>query len=236
MTLDNNLHADVKVLHQYTDNCGAKANQCRVFTTEFEELQKEYAVFIRRADNGDLYTVALLGLDKNENLFLDGTSWSGRYIPATFRRGPFQIGRTKQADGTTRNIINIDLDDERVNEKDGNALFLPSGGLSPYLQQISKTLETINIGLSKEKAFYQQLEKYGLLKAITVQLPINESKSYTIPDIYSIDQEKLLAVKGNDLQIMHQSGFLLLCQWIITSLGNTNNLLERKIRQSAHET
>jgi len=230
VTLDNNQHAELKVRHEYSAETGALVNQARIFITEFEELQKEYPIFFRAADDGSFYAVTLLGLDRDENLFLNGSKWDARYIPAMFRRGPFQIGRSKNADGSTKDIINIDMDDPRVNKDTGNDIFLPSGGVAPYLTQISKTLEAIGVGLSSETAFFAELKKYDLLKEITVQLSVSESKSYTIPDIYSVDPEKLRALKGEALDAVHNSGLLSLCQWVLTSLSNTNNLLERKLK------
>lgn len=236
VTLDNDQHAELKVRHEYTPEGGALVNQTRIFITEFEELQKEYTILFRKAENDEFYAVTLLGFDKDENLFLNGTSWSARYIPAAFRRGPFQIGRVQQTDGSAKSIINIDMDDPRINKDNGNALFLPNGGHTPYLKQISKTLDMIHVGLNHEQSFFSHLKKYDLIKAITVQIPLSDSKSYTIPDIYSIDQEKLRAMTGKDLEEIHQSGFLSLCQWVLSSLSNTNNLLERKLRKQSQDT
>lgn len=236
VTLDNNLHADINVRHEYSAQTGAQVNQTRVFVSEFQSLQKEYPIFFRQAENGDFYAVSILGLDKDENLFLDGASWTARYVPAAFRRGPFQIGRAKSPDGSLRDIINIDLNDSRVStdKNKGNALFLPSGGLSPYLIQISKTLEIITTGLAAEKPFFEALKKHGLLKVMTVQVSVSDEKSYTIPDVYSVDKDKLQSLKGLDLEALHQSGLLLQCQWVLSSLENTNNLLERKLKKTAN--
>lgn len=237
VTLDNNQHADINVSHEYSAQTGAQVNQTRVFITEFEALQKEYPIFFRQAENGDFYAVTILGLDKDENLFLDETSWSARYVPAAFRRGPFQIGRAKSPNGSVRDIINIDMNDPRISRGEekgtGNALFLPSGGLSPYLMQISKTLELITAGLKAEKSFFEALSAHDLLKLMTVQITVSDRKNYTIPDVYSIDKDKFINLKGAALEGLHQSGLLAQCQWVLTSLDNTNNLLERKLKQTA---
>lgn len=236
VTLDNNLHSDVKVVHAYGAETGAIVNQARIFITEFEELQKEYPIFFRQAENGDYYAVTILGLDTDENLFVNGDAWAARYIPAVFRRGPFKIGRRQDADGAIKNMIQIDLDDARVNKKEGNSLFLPSGGLSPYLQQISNTLETINVGIESESAFFGQLTEHGLLSPITIQLSVSDTKSYTIPDIFSIDKQKFMDLNEDALVKIHKSGLLSLCQWVLSSLSNTNNLLERKLKKTSLES
>jgi len=241
ITLDNNEHADLKVVHEYSAETGARVNQVRVFVSEFEELQKEYPIFFRRTETGEYYAVtllgldvALLGLDVDENLFLDEPRWDARYTPAAIRKGPFQIGLVKN--GATESIptIKIDLDDVRVGKEAGNALFQSGGGLTPYLQHISKTLQSIHIGMNSEAAFFEELEKLSLIEPIVVQLSVSETKSYTVPDIFSISKDKLLNLEPSDLTRLHKSGLLSLCQWVLTSLGNTNNLLERKLKKSSN--
>jgi hypothetical protein len=58
-----------------------------VLPTEFEEVQREYPILIRKDPSGDYQAVALLGLDRDENLFLDETGWNARYVPAVQQRG-----------------------------------------------------------------------------------------------------------------------------------------------------
>src|SRR3712207_1319900 len=74
--LNNVDHHDIKVMPRYGAAFGDAVNQTLVFPTEFEELQREYPIFFRADDAGSLQPVVLLGLDRDENLFLEGERWA----------------------------------------------------------------------------------------------------------------------------------------------------------------
>ena len=90
--LNNVDHHDVRVLLERGRLFGDAVNQTMVFPTEFEALQREYPIVFRRDPAGVYRAIALLGLEPDENLYLDGSSWSARYVPALMQRGPFSIG------------------------------------------------------------------------------------------------------------------------------------------------
>ena len=90
--LDNVTHKDLRVRTGYSVEFGDHVNLALVFPTEFAFVQREYPILFRRYPDGDPEAVALLGLDKGENLFLDEPGWNARYVPAVQQRGPFLIG------------------------------------------------------------------------------------------------------------------------------------------------
>ena len=73
--LNNVDHRDVRVRTGHSAEFGDATNMVRVFATEYEELQREYPILIRRDDEGRFHTAALLGLDPDENLFLGADGW-----------------------------------------------------------------------------------------------------------------------------------------------------------------
>ena len=99
--LDNVTHKDLRVKTGYSAEFGDSINLALVFPTEFTFVQREYPILFQKDSNGEFQAVALLGLDKGENLFLDKDGWNARYVPAVQRRGPFLIGLHRKDDGTT---------------------------------------------------------------------------------------------------------------------------------------
>ena len=90
--LNNIDHHDLRVITRHGAEFGDAVNQVMVFPTEFEAVQREYPIVFRRDSEGALRPVALLGLTREENLFLDGAGgWRAGYVPALLRRGPFSI-------------------------------------------------------------------------------------------------------------------------------------------------
>ncbi|OYW85788.1 MAG: peptide ABC transporter permease, partial [Hyphomonas sp. 32-62-5] len=174
--LDNVEHHDLRYISGHGPAFGDSVNQTPVFPTEFAEIQREYPIFFRRDHQGAFYAVALLGLDKDENLYLTGTEladtqWNARYIPAMIERGPFLIGfQTRDIDGETRRepMILADLSHPRLSRTDGEPLFLPHGGNAPRLERIARTLRTIHTGAEVMPAMFAAFEAAGLLAPIEV--------------------------------------------------------------------
>src|SRR5690606_24669697 len=95
--LNNINHRDLRVIPRYSTEYGDSVNQVQTFPTEFGDIQRDYPIFFRKdPESGEFQAIALLGLDKGENLFLDETGWHASHIPAILARGPFMIGLQEQ--------------------------------------------------------------------------------------------------------------------------------------------
>jgi hypothetical protein len=231
--LNNVDHADLRVVATHGVAFGDGVNQTLLLPTEFEAAQREYPILIRK-DAADAYqAVALLGLVRDENLFLDETGWNARYIPAVQRRGPFSIALQRdERGGEPRPMIHVDLDHPRISAE-GEPLFLSAGGNSPYLQSVSQTLGQIHDGLEIAGPMFAAFEQYGLIEAIDIEIKLDDNTSYAVPDVYSIAPDRLNALSGEALERLHQSGLLRAAQWIISSMGNIEDLIARKNRRRA---
>ena len=75
--LDNVTHKDLKVRTGYASEFGDNLNNALVFPTEFAFVLREYPILFKRGGNDELHAVALLGLDEDENLFLDAGQGPG---------------------------------------------------------------------------------------------------------------------------------------------------------------
>ena len=226
----NNIdHADLRVSPRAGAEFGDAANQALVFPAEFEELQREFAIIFRRRETG-LQAYALLGLDSDDNLFLSGDRWASRYVPATHRRGPFSIGIAREsANGEPGEpMVHVDLDDPRVGDAEGLALFLKHGGNAPYLEHVSGVLRLLYEGMETAPAAYAALDEAGLLTPVTLTVDVSEERSYTVPDVLVVDVERLAALGGEPLDRLHRSGVLRLAILAAASLGNVQQLIARQ--------
>lgn len=227
--LNNVDHADLRVIAAHGVAHGDGLNQTLVLPTEFEAAQREYPILIRKDGNGDYQAVALLGLDRDENLFLDETGWNARYVPAVQRRGPFSIALQRdERGGEPRPMIHVDLDHPRVSRIEGERLFLPAGGNSPYLQGISQALGQIHDGLEIAGPMFATFEAMGLIEPIDIEIKLDNHTAYDLPDVFTIAPDRLAAVAGADLERLHQSGLLRAALQIISSMGNIEDLIARK--------
>lgn len=232
--LNNVDHAELKAIVGYGPRFGDNVNQALVLPTEFEEAQREYPILLRKDSQGDYQAVVLLGLDRDENLFLEGDEWRARYVPAVQQRGAFSIALQDMGEGEPpKPMIHVDLDHPRVSKSEGLPLFLPAGGNAPYLQHMIGVLGAIYDGLDLAKPVFAAFAELDLIAPVSIGIELDGGVSYDLPDFHTIDGGRLAALSGADLERMHQSGLLRAAQWLVSSMGNVQRLVELKNRRLA---
>jgi len=234
--LNNVDHRDVRVRTGHSPEYGDAINMVRVFPTEYEELQREYPILIRRDADGRFHTAVLLGLDPDENLFLGSGGWQGRTVPALMQRGPFSIGvPAPGADGAPvgEPMIHIDLDHPRVSRSEGQPVFLPQGGNSPYLDHMAGVLRNIFTGIEVDKTIFDAFDEYALIEPIQIEIKLNESRQYNVPDCYTISLERLMQLDGAALEKLHRADYFRAAVWLASSLRNVGRLIDLKNARDA---
>jgi len=233
--LDNVEHRSLRVAHRRSPELD-NVNQALVVPGEFEEVQREYPIFLRQDQDGQFVAVALLGLDKGENLFVQGDEWNARYVPASHSRGPFFLGlREVEELGQTRQelALHVDLDDPRVGAEEGEPLFKEHGGNSAYLDHAASRLHLIHEGLAAATQMYAMLAELGLIQPMELELQLGDGACYHVTSMFTIGMEQLRALKGPELDRLHRSGFLAPTIFIRSSLPNLNRLIDLKKRKLA---
>lgn len=233
--LNNVEHGDLKVVTGHGPQFGDAINQVLVLPTEFEDIQREYAMFFRKDADGAYQTIALLGLDRDENLFLDDGGWRARYVPAVQQRGPFSIALKGDPSATAEPelMVHVDLDHPQVSLTDGEPVFLPAGGNTPYLRHVTRLLGVIYDGLRIAPPMFAAFEELALIEPLAVEIKLDDQQTYDLPGLYSISQERLAGLGATDLLRLHQAGFLRAAQWVVSSMGNLQVLIDLKIRKLA---
>jgi len=230
--LNNVDHHDLRVITRAGAEFGDAINQVLVFPTEFEAVQREYPIVFRTDAEGAMRPVALLGFERDENLFLDGAGgWLASYVPALQQRGPFTIATPEGADGEP--MIRIDPDHPRVSHTEGEAIFLPQGGNSPYLARVTDILRTIYVGHHLLDPMVAAFEAAGLLRPVNLEARVSETEVHAIAGVFAIDRERLAALAAGELAALHQGGFLQSAFLAAASLGNMQRLVALKAVRTA---
>jgi len=230
--LNNVDHHDLRVVTGHGAEFGDAVNQVLAFPTEFEELQRDYPIVFRRDAEGALRPVAMLGLSREENLFLDGEGgWQARYVPALLERGPFSIAAPDTPDGEP--MIRVDLDHPRISRSEGSPIFLPQGGNSPYLERVTGVLRAIYVGHGLFAPMIAAFEKAGLLREVNLEARVAETEVHAVSGVSVIDRERLAALSADELAELHRGGFLQAAFLAAASLGNLQRLADLKARQLA---
>lgn len=232
--LDNVTHKNLRIRTALGKGCGYDVNVVRVFPSEFAQLQREYPLFfVKNAESGHFETIALLGFSERENLYLTGTGWDAQYVPLAVQRQPFLIGFQEQiVDGLPRQVpvVHLDLDHPSVGNGEGEPVFLPHGGESPYLQRISSILATIRQGHETSRSLSQLLVGLELIESIAVDVEFDDGSKQVLAGLYSINEDAFRGLSANGLKELHDKGHLRDIYMLLASLLNVRHLIERKNR------
>lgn len=239
--LNNVDHADLTVAAGHGPAFGDAVNQALVFPSEWQDLQREYPILFRRGEDGRFHSVVLLGLDRDENLFLKDDAWLARYVPALHQRGPFSIGlhRSKDDDAEGEPMIHVDLNHARVMTDDqivageGQKVFLEHGGNSPYLDAVTEVLRRIHAGVTTNDPMFAAFEAEGLIEPVTLEIAIDDTMQYTLDDLHTISAARMAGLDGAALARLHEGGFLGPAFWVAASLANVSRLIDLKIARRA---
>ncbi len=231
--LNNISHKDIKIITRKSALFGDNVGSTVTFPTEFADVHREYPIlFQKNPETGNFQSVVLFGLKSDENLFLDEFGgWKANYIPAVIERGPFLIGfqdQTRDGGGDREPVIHIDIDSPRVNEREGEPVFLDHGGLSPYLEKISRVLNRIYEGMQLNDAMFAAFTELELIESVNLEIELNEREIYRLHNNYTINQEKLSNLSGDNLERLNRSGFLRYAFLVVESLGNIQRLIKLK--------
>jgi hypothetical protein len=228
--LDNVEHGSLRVDAQGLPELD-NVNQTLVVPGEFEDVQREFPILLRRDRDGKFVAVALLGFEKGENLFLADGRWTTRYVPAAHRRGPFYLGVRETNAGSHELAVHIDLDDPRVGSAEGESIFRELGGNSRYLDRAIDALHVVHDGLASAPEMFGLLEELGLIQPIAIEAKLDDGRTYELPSMFTIAMDRLQALTGAEIERLHRSGLLAPTIFIRSSLPNLNRLIELKQRK-----
>jgi hypothetical protein len=231
--LNNVAHKDLRVTIRYGADTGDNIGTVLVFPTEYADVQREYPIFFRKdATTGEFQSIALLGFDKDENLFLrDDGRWDGSYVPGVLARGPFLIGFQEQEMGGEMRkepVIHVDMDDPRVGRPEGHAVFMPQGGNSPFLDHIATVLAGIRQGIDISKPMFAMLSELDLIEPVKLEVKPSPDEGYSVVGLHTINQQKLATLDGVALERLNRAGFLQAAFLVMNSMNNVRRLIALK--------
>jgi len=228
--LDNVQHAQLRLRRGHGARFGEAVNQVAVFASEFDQVQREYPILFARTPEGALQAVAILGFERDENLFLDGDGWDAGYIPALLRRRPFTIG---EADGEA--ALHVDLSDPRVaaEGEDGEPVFKPHGGNAPALDAAVDALRVLQAGAGVAPAMTALFDELGLAEPVRLQVQFNDDAGVDFDGYLAVTKEAIARLDGAALERLSKAGLLDVAVFAAASLGTMQRLIARKRRKLA---
>lgn len=232
IVLDRNTHKNTRVITGRGEKYGESIHSVPVIAEELHQLVLEYPVcLIKDNDTGQFGLNALLGFEAGENLFLNEEKWNASYIPLHIRRQPFMVAVNDKAGAkpTKENTaITINMDNTRVQEKEGELLFDKEGNTTPYMNEINNLLASLVKGIMQTEVFINTLLEYELIEAVQLTVTLNNGEEKRFDGVYTIHEDNFQALSSDVLASFHTSGYLQACYMLKMSVGNIQKMIVLK--------
>lgn len=212
VTLNAELHGDLKVSRRRSYGYAKNVNSVPVVLSEFLQLLAHYPVVFGPGDPPML--IALLGIRQDENLFVDdGGNWTpNTYIPAYVRRYPFILADM----GNSRYGLAAELDPAFFGEED-----------SPLFEQgrPAKAAELalrFCLELQKEfeatQKFCKAIMDSGLLRPKVFNVADRSGRKMQLSGFAAIDPEMLDTLNNRTANAWRKQHWLGPVYWHIASM------------------
>jgi len=227
--LNNITHKDLRVITRRGAEWGDAVMSCLATPDEFRSLQAHYPIVFQKNAEGQFQPLALLGLQDGQNLFLGTDDWNAQYIPLALQREPFMIG---VADDELRMLV--DMASPRISQgAEGEAVFLPQGGNTDFLENANSILKTLHEGLQATSAFVEALVAHNLLESFVLDVELPDGTHGRLVDMYTIFEERLAALDAKSIGLLHEADYLQPIYMAIASMSNLNKLIRLQLAQQA---
>jgi len=221
--LDNNTHRDLRIVTTRGAAWGDDLMATPVFPNEFRDAQAYYPIVFQPADNGPgMQPVALLGLRQGENLFLEPHGWDAPYIPLALERGPFMIGRAG-----TEMTVHVDLDSPRIGRGEGEAVFMPHGAATDYLERMNSVLAAIHQGVEATAPFVATLMRHDLIESFALDIEAADGSQNRLAGFSTINEERLARLDTSAIVELHAQGWLVAIFMVVASTTHFRDLIGR---------
>jgi len=184
----------------------ASAQTVLLAGSEFFDACRQFPIIFTPTGNGRIVPLALMGLEKGENLFVDTKGgWLGAYIPAYIRRYPFIT--TDGSDGQMTACFDEAFDG--FNREGGLPLF-ENGHPSAKMTEIISFLEDYYRQIKETETFCALLAASGLLHQIDAQANLADGRSYALNGMLVVNEQQLTRLSDTDIVHLFRTGMMAL--------------------------
>lgn len=224
-------HQAKRVRHSTSLRFARKFHIAYVTLHEFSRAGAIYPlVFVADKQEGGYRSVALMGLQAGENLFVNATGqWQASYIPAMIRRYPFALSKSSDSD---RYLVCVDESSSLLSESEGAALFDADGKPTETLENVKRYLSELQAMDKMTRELCAFLVEHDLL--VPFNLRVNASAQLRkISGCFVISEERLNALPDEVVVEMRHRRFLPAIYAHLMSLAQVERLVELNRRRDA---
>jgi hypothetical protein len=201
------------------------SNSVPLMAVEFGPAAVDFAI-VFAGDKSSVMPVAMLGVENDQNLFIDEHgSWEASYIPAFVRRYPFVF--SKNEDGDTF-FLCIDEDFAGCNDAGrGERLFDADGERTQYLGSVLNFVQEYQAQFVRTQAFCAKLRELDLLEPMQAQFSLPSGKKAALTGFMAVNRAKLKGLDADKLSALAQTDELELIYLHLQSMRNFAAMLKR---------
>ena len=219
-------HRDASVAAGADYAFARNVNSVPLMAVEFPHAAPEYAIVFAGAKD-EVMPAVILGVRGNENLYLQHSKWSAKYIPAFVRRYPFVFSTAD--DGKTFMLCVDEAYAGFNREGRGQRLFGEDGKPAPYVENVLKFLQEYQAQFNRTRAFCRKLKELELLEPMQAQIAMGSGERLSLGGFWAVNRAKLKALSGDRLGELAKTDELELLYVHLQSMRNFNLLRERLV-------
>lgn len=218
-------HRDLSVRQITSFSFAAETNSVPLVDVEFAKAAAELPIVFARSATG-LACLALLGAERDRNALVDAEGrWTGRYVPAFFRRYPFVFS---VQDGSPEMTLCIDEGFAGLNSDGlGERMFDAEGTETVYTRTVLRFAEEYQASFNRTQEFCTRIDALGLLEEARVDYTLADGTQGGLTGFLRVSVERLRALADADVLALFRSGDLDLIQIHLMSLQQIEPLVAR---------
>lgn len=230
--LDSNAHRDLRVARTADDwSVASGVNSIALAALEFADAAVDFPiVFVKVAPpqgEPEITPVVVFGLTAGENLYVQGSSWRARYVPAMLRMYPFGVAGIEQE----RVLIAIDEDWPGWSRTEGEPVFEASGQPSARTRELADEIGKVAGEVMRGPELGKLLADAGLLMDTRFEATTPGGEKITVDGFYSVDAKKLAELDDAKALALFRNGAMSLIHAHQISMRNMSRLVQWRIEQ-----
>jgi len=181
-------------------------------------------VLVKNPDSERFRSVAMLGLEAGENLFLKDDKWSALSMPQSISMVPFSLGLDPDKENTLTACI--DLDSEFVGEDKDLALFEDDGKESEVLTNVQQALGRLYDNEKMTENFIKELQENDLMQELELNITLATGEKKKLVGIFTVNEDKVKNLSDEKVVDFHKRGLFVPIYSMLSSLTQMNNLVK----------
>lgn len=231
--LHNDRHAKLKLKQINSFSFTAGIHLASIMANEFYRAAATYPiVFIEDQNKDEFRPVVLLGLQPQENLFVNAEGqWEATYVPAIIRRYPFALARTGEEGRFT---VCIDEESDFFSEEEGQPLFEKKGKPAQLMENIKQYLSRLQQMEQVTQQFCIKLKETNMFAPLNMRVRQADSIQ-NITGAYAVNDQRVANLSDETFLAWRKENMLPLIYSHLVSLTQIERLVQLRDKNIAKE-